>query len=380
VTNKPEGRWVDEVHENYSEEELYGERLQDLEMIRESLYRFGSLEGRDLPELARHWLSELAGVGLREADPDRQAHSKQADPERPVIDAQEGELHPVRVGDHRQVFWLKVDGPRTGHGYKNIEVLDKPLRTQMAIVALLTILEANPMDVEKLRDALSDVEPPLESFVSERWAEAWWGLLGDEGFEWNEKIQVHQFRYVLALLRHYRPDFDELPHEEQVGLINGASERVNSFLSASRQLVEFLEYGSPGRDLREAAEGASRDVRAVVLKDVEESTLLQIAERFGLTITEKQRDERDHPRVRQMVKRGRRMLEGALGKDGWQGQIEAMKADAEWYGKLSTKEKAIQFMVDEGIPLEEARRHIGEVGRRSGGSIRRGMFLPGDPD
>ncbi len=307
-------------------------------------------------------------------------HFKQADPERPVIDGQEGELHPVRIGDHRQVFWLKVDGPRTSHGYKNIKVLDKPLRTQAAIVALLTILEANLVDTEQLHEALSNVESPLESSVSDRWADAWWGRLGDEGFAWNERIQLHRFRYVLALLRHYRPDFDALSHEEQVGLISQTAERVNSFLTASRQLVEFLEYGSPDRDLREAAEGASRDVRAAVLKDVEGSTLLQIAERFGLSITDKQRDEYDHPRVRQMVKRGRRMLEGVLGKNGWQQQIEAMKAEAAWYRSLSTKEKAIQYMVDEGIPFEEARRHIEEVGRRSDGSMRRGMLLPGDPD
>lgn len=381
MTNKPKGYWDNEEYEDYSEEELYEEFLRDPEQFRDDLYSFGFREHQHLPELARRWLAELADVGLHKPDPSWQVHLKQASIDRPVFDVQEGELRPVQVGDHRQVFWLKVDGLRTGRGYRNIEVFDEPLRTQTAITALLTVLEANPIDVEKIREALSEVESPLEHSVDERWFTAWWGYLGDEGYEWNEKIQRNQFQYLLALLRHYRPDFDELPHKEQVGLISGASERVNSFLVASRQLVGFLEYGTPGRDLREAAEDAKRDVRAAVLKDVEGLGSIKIAERFRLPISEKYRTKNEHKGVLEMVKRGRKMLERALGKDGWQKQVEAMKADAEWYSKLSTKEKAVQAMVDRGMSIEEARQQLEKASRRKrGASIRRAVSVPGDPD
>ncbi len=380
MTDNLGNRWEGEGYENRSEEELYEQLLQDARFLRESLYQYGVSEHENLPELARRWLTELANLGLREPEPDRQTHFKQPNTDRPIIDTQEGKLHPVRVGDHLQVFWLNLDGPRTGHGYKNIEVLDEPLRTQTATIAFLTILEANPIDVEKLNEALSDVGPPLEHSINERWASAWWGLLGDEGAVWNEKIQLYRLRYVLALLRYYRPKFDELPHDEQLALISGASERINAFLLASRQLVAFLEYGSPGHDLRQAATNASRDVRAAVLKDVEGLGSIRIAERLGLPVSEKYRTKNEHKRVVKMIERGRKMLEEALTKDGWQKQIDAMKADAARYRELSPKEKALRTMVDNGVPVEEARRRLEETGRPHGGSLRRAFLLPGDPD
>ncbi len=74
MTDKPKGNWEDEVHEDYSENELHQQPPPDPEMTRDLLYKSGFLEHRNLPELAQLWLSELAGVGLRESDPIRQAH------------------------------------------------------------------------------------------------------------------------------------------------------------------------------------------------------------------------------------------------------------------------------------------------------------------
>lgn len=266
----------------------------------------------ELPELAGAWLAELAKPSLFELTMSSGAPLKQLYPHKPVEDPQKGEMYPVRIANHRQTLWIRTDGPRTTQGdrsgYKHIEVYDKPLTTQTAIIALLTVLEAKPIDVEHLR------ETPSQGPVS------------------------YGMGYVRSLLRHYRPDFDYLPHEEKLRLIEEANRRVSSFLKASHQLMEFLEYGDPEHDLRPVVENANRDVQAAVFKDVEGLRFIEIAERFDLHVTRKERDKGDHPRVRQMVKRGRKVLEGVLGKEGWQKQIEAMKADAEEFRNLSSTE------------------------------------------
>jgi hypothetical protein len=280
------------------------------------------------------------------------------------MEPEEGPLYPARVDEHRQVFWLKLDGPRTSRGaksgYKSIKVFDRPLRTQMAIIGALTVLETGPIDTERMREALSQLsqaDPPLESSISERQRAAWWGELGEEGFKWLTDLQMPYLFYMLSLLRHYRPSFDKLPHEQQLDLIVQAGERVNKLLTAARQLVEFLEYGAPDQDLRAAAEDANPDVRAAVLKDVEDMSSIQIAERLGLDVTEKQRDERDHPRVRQMINRGRKMLESALGTEGWRKQVEAMKAEAKRWQKLSAEEQSIEMLAEQDdVTVEEARK------------------------
>jgi hypothetical protein len=355
-------------------EESSADTWNDQELNRSSLYTSGAESWSDLSELARLWLHELNNVGLRTIDPLSGAPQKQLNPRRPAMEPEEGQLYPARVDEHRQVFWLKLDGPRTSRGgksgYKSIKVFDRPLRTQMAIIGALTVLETGPIDTVRLRQALSQAEPPLEESMNEREMAAWWGELGEEGFKWLTDLQLPYLSYVLSLLQYYRPSFDELPHEQQLDLIAQAGERVNTLLTAARQLVEFLEYGAVDQDLRAAAEDANRDVRAAVLKDVEDMSLIQIAERLGLNITEKYRDQRDHPRVRQMSKRGRKMLESALGKEGWRKQVAAMKAEAKRWQKLSSEEQSIEMWAErDDITVEEARKRYVARKRRGGAML-----------
>jgi DNA-directed RNA polymerase specialized sigma24 family protein len=88
------------------------------------------------------------------------------------------------------------------------------------------------------------------------------------------------------LLHYYRPSYDSLSREEQRDLVDATVERVNAFLKASRQLVEFLEYGVPNRKQRAALQDANRDVRAAVLSEVEGLSSPRIAERFGLSLSD----------------------------------------------------------------------------------------------
>ena len=174
----------------------------------------------------------------------------------------------------------------------------------MAIIALLTALEARPINIRRLREGF---QPP----------------------------------YVLSLLRYHRPAFDDLAHEKQLELVEQTSKRVDNLLTASRKLVEYLEYGVPDRDTRPVLENANRDVQAAVLRDVEGLKLLEIAKRLNLTVTSEKGKEWDNSRVREMVKRGRKLLESALGKEGWQKQIKAMNRDADWFRELTETEKAL---------------------------------------
>jgi hypothetical protein len=220
-------------------------------------------------------------------------------------------------------------------GYKTIEVLDRPLKTQTAIISLLTVLEAGPIDTMRMREALQEGAQSLDS-----------------------PLQVHEFRFVLSLLRYHRPSFDELPSEDQVGLIEEICKRVNTFLIASRKLVVFLEYGVPGQDLRPAIENANRDVMAAVFRDVEGLSSPQIAQRFQLS-ADNYRIKGGNRGVDKMVERGRNLLEKALGKTGWQEQIDVMKADGEWFRNLNAAQRAIYSLLDrDNMTDEEARRYV----------------------
>jgi hypothetical protein len=163
-----------------------------------------------------------------------------------------------------------------------VEVLKDLPRTDVAILTALTNLEARRVDVERLERALSLLKVPMQDYSLIE------GVLatldeGSEGSSGNlEKTDAEEFRksiadlqgwrtleYVVALLRHYRPEFDDLPREEKHGLIVGCCRRVNALLEASRQLGAFLEYGARDRDLRAPLEEVERYVRAAELKDVE---------------------------------------------------------------------------------------------------------------
>jgi len=58
-----------------------------------------------------------------------------------------------------------------------------------------------------------------------------------------------------------------------------------------------------------------------------------------------------------MVNRGRSLLKRALGKEGWQEHIKAMKAEAKRWNALDEIEQSAESMSEHsGIPYEEALR------------------------
>src|SRR5829696_2491733 len=242
----------------------------------------------DLPSLTELWLHELANVGLQEID-----RSSGAPPKAPAsYYPRSGPLHsdvvPTKLKDSREVLWLKLNGRRSARGYKRVEVLDTFLSTDRAILAALTSLEAKEIKTEELDESL--IEREVDS-SNEEWPEPGEELYEetvrelvqavDDGLVQALEEDMREFRYagddpqvhtahtlayVVALLRYYRPEFNNLPREERVALLKEALRRVVKFLEALRHLEAFLEYWAPEQDLKSKVEDAARDIKAAELR------------------------------------------------------------------------------------------------------------------
>ena len=313
-----------------------------------TLHRVGILEWPGIPELAHRWLEVLQSEGLSEPLPERSpsggflivptaAVYMSAPLDKPPF----YDTHSVRLHND-QVLWLRIT-------LQEVTVLDKPLRRDSAILAALTVLESRPIDIQRLRKALPrvpDFRFETLQYLYERWTQLPRGegyenhealaedvkescQAAEEGeFEFYENLQLRSVCYATALIRYYRPEFDGYPRAKQIALVEGFCERLNRFLKATRQLLDFLEYGDPERDLRPGIDNVKRDVRAAVLKDVEGLSYQKIGERLGLRRSESDAQKGDNPNARQSVARGRRILATALGGEkGWQKHAQAMRAE-----------------------------------------------------
>jgi hypothetical protein len=87
----------------------------------------------------------------------------------------------------------------------------------------------------------------------------------------------------------------------------------------------------------------------------------------------------DHPRVRKMVRRGRSALVAALGEEGWQAQVQAMKDEAQRWHSTSEIQRRAELQAEAlGVPYEQVLEHLEE--RQAGGTgeeraIREGVAL-----
>jgi hypothetical protein len=340
--------------------------LGSMDAYREELYGGMAYCYKDeLQDFAGEWLEELARVGYRgmvavpyKDGTDKLPAKEQADPlSESMVSRLLGvheEAYPVRFENSRQVLWLQLEskGLRK-HGYKEIRVSDKPLRTDKAILAALTVLEGKEVNVKELRERLAQNDESVDKLLSIQ------GLR--KGLKGVGESNVLNLDYVFLLLRYHRPGFDDLSREERIDLIEQTCSHINELLEASRKLTAFLEYGAPGRRQKPAARDANRDVKAAVLKDVDKLTHREIGKELGIALPEDFDYKGDHPTVRQMVKRGRSILERVLGKRGWQKQIEAMRAEAERWNSLTDVEKDAEDTAEAlGMPYEEALRSARE--------------------
>ena len=345
-----------------------------------ALYKEGEQLRLHLPTLARSWLQTLTEVGLRDVDRSSGSPPKELASYYPRAEPLHTDIYPAKLSDSREVLWLKPNGRRSKRGYRSVEVLDTPLQTNTAILAALTAVEAKPIDTELLSKYLFHFKAPLKwpmAFhhhdLPTEFDPSWSGSADEKDEQSQERWQEawnQQFReflsvalnptldYVVALLRYYRPEFDDLPHEEKLALIQDGCVRVNKFLEALRHLEAFLEYGVPGQDLRSRMEKAQEDIKAAELKDVEGLSNPEIGKILGISPTARDRERRENSKVRTSVKRGRPLLIKAFGEEGWRKHVEDKKAERDRFFSLDEEERKILLFADEqGISVEEARTY-----------------------
>jgi hypothetical protein len=319
--------------------------------------------------LARAWLPRLARLGLGEVDPSTGAPPKDPRSWNPHVDPFRDEVRSARpAAASRYSLLLKLNGPRSERGYRTVEVLKDLPQTDVAILAALTYLEAREVDVERLERALSILKVPMQDYsrIESVFATLDKGSEGSSGHlaqtdagEFRKLIADLQgwrtLEYVVALLRHYRPEFDDLPREEKHGLLVGCCRRVNVLLEASRQLGAFLEYGAPDKDLRVPLEEVERYVRAAELKDVEGLSDRKIGEILGIEPAPSDEIRRQNSNVRHAVKQGKRLFTDAWGEEDWQKRAESKRNESEWFLSLTEEEQGwVQFADSEGLSFEEA--------------------------
>lgn len=344
----------------------------DIEWYRGDLYDGLQIPtlGEDLPGYAKGWLEELARTGYRgmvttvfDRGPVLRLPLKQkVDNHDPVSKplSEHGNAYPVFFNRNRQVLWLQPRGKRSESGYLDIAVAEEPLRTDKAILAALTSLEGQTMDVDRLRRALQELKLTPEEPMWKQSLDAVERFPRGQRPEAVTNLQNHKaIDYVLMLLRYHRPNFDNLSHEEKAWLVEQSCSRINEFLESLRKLMTLLEYGSPNRDTRMAVENAGRDIKAAVLKDVDQLSLSQIRRELGEP--QKTKNPDDVSAVSKMVVRGRGILENAWGKEGWREKSKAMRIEAERWNKLSEAEREAEEEAElKGISVKDVHRRFDE--------------------
>ena len=297
---------------------------------------------RDIPQLALCWLETLTEMGgLPDVEqlrgPETGSEIKRVTVSDP-INAPLFEDAYLAVFENGQKLWLREGKRRSAKGSRTIEVLEKPVRTDAAILAMLTVLEGRPIETDRVPEVFSKSG----------------GILHEEYDD-----LVGSALYAYSLLRYFRQDFASLPEEERLALVKGTYVRIKDLLEASRKLAEYLEYGAPARDLRPAVENASIDIKAAVLKDVDGLTNREIADHLDVPVSPNARRTEDYSKIHKMVVRGRGILERAWGKDGWRKKAESMKAEAaRWYA-LTPEERVVEECAELlGVSPQEARRML----------------------
>jgi hypothetical protein len=300
------------------------------------------LQLRDIPELALRWLEMFIDMGgLPDTEQPRRPETSSRIRRltfRDSLNTKPFEEAYLAVLDNGQKLWLREGKRRSDKGSRTIEVLDKPQRADAAMLAMLTALEGRITRTKRVPEVFTKSG----------------GIPHEEYDDF-----VGSVLYAYSLLRYFRQDFDDLPWEERLALIEGACARINDLLEASRKLAEYLEYGAPARDLRTAVENASIDINAAVLRDVDGLTYRDIAEQLDVHISPGARVVSDYSRISRMVARGRDILERAWGKDGWRKKAEAMKAEAaRWYA-LTLIERVVEECAELlGVSPQEALRFL----------------------
>ncbi len=213
--------------------------------------------------------------------------------------------------DNGQTLLMWRDRERTPEGYKPMVVKDEFFSTDMAVLAVLVIMEADrakPKEINQYEGS----EPELD--------------------------------FAKALLKYYRgEEFEALEPKKQKDMAVRTYTRMYDVLEALRNLMAFLEYGEPSKNLTtKPLETFHRDVRAAELKHIDKPmrkklgkprltdyAIAKILHEEGLLSVEPpaspddeyymEKYKKNHERiVRDSAKRGKNYLVQVLGEDDFE--------------------------------------------------------------
>jgi hypothetical protein len=281
------------------------------------VYDFSSEPTSGIPGRARRSLELLLNSDSLDVSPDGRAR-------RPV--EKDG-----------QIIWLRRADTST-RGYRPVVVEDGPPRTAQATLAALTVQEGWRTNPERLKTILGSLDldeastqPRLPDPFEKGLENAFVKLRERSSFKRSEffsDLMAHRpLLFALALLRHYRSDFDDLPRKEKESLLIECCERVDEVLKSVRLLSGFLEQGGREERQRPTWEDPHKAVEGTLLKDVEGLTHREIAEIARIDRPETPRGKRDYSKVRQTIDRGRDILRRAYGPEGYDEMVESMKEE-----------------------------------------------------
>ena len=125
--------------DDWNDPDLWEHHLDDLGVRNARQYAHGATFYADLSILTELWLSEFQNVRLSSMQASSKAGAKQPGP-RPHDPSSGPALLPATLEGGKTVY-LRLDGLRTRHGHKAVEVLDEPLSADVAVLAALSVLE-----------------------------------------------------------------------------------------------------------------------------------------------------------------------------------------------------------------------------------------------
>src|SRR5215211_2647478 len=122
-------------------------------------------------------------------------------------------LRTVKLDNGQEVF-ISVGTRRSEPGgYLAVEVVDAP-PSDKAILAAMSAKAALPTDIERLRQMLQFIEPPLKDTVHKHRVEALDRFEAEDGPVSPRSLSLLRLydtystlEYIVALLRHHRPGF-----------------------------------------------------------------------------------------------------------------------------------------------------------------------------
>jgi hypothetical protein len=250
---------------------------------------------------------------------------------------------------------------RLRYGFKPVSVSLLTPATEKAIVAALAALKGKTTEPRRMHYAsalLEDFDKTASGEFDSLEAMSEY-MRNDprlEGALGADLRNVPVARLVKELLRHYRPEFDELPEHRRVALMEQAAGHLNEFLDALRKLTAFLEAGDSTAGIPKTKLKVTQEqLQAAELADVVGLSHREIATALGLPPPTGS-DERQggHQKAKERVREGRKLFREAFGgQEGYRSYVEQQKQEARRWESLSTEERyAEDFGESCGIPAK----------------------------